>query len=168
MDHLFTLLICLAASTNSLWIPPNCTSLFLCQSTLSRLLLWLSFALFSLCSLTNDETLKDEEMQTALYELFRSLELANWLWKPFLLSVVPLLRKKRACTEEVKLCIYDKAHFLPFSCMYWSMPSFLRRTNFCRRCWLGAEREHSVCPEAAVRVQDSTDSCSSRRAELSV
>lgn len=95
MDHLFTLLICLAASTNSLWIPPNCTPLFLCQSTLSRLLLWLSFALFSLCSLTNDETLKDEEMQTALYELFRSLKLANWLWKPFLLTVVPLLRKKK-------------------------------------------------------------------------
>ena len=87
---------------------PNCTPSFLFQSTLSYLLLWLSFALFSVYSLTNDKTLKYEEMQTALYEVFRSLKLASWLWKTFLLHIAPLLRNKRICTDLVKHSIYTQ------------------------------------------------------------
>lgn len=60
-----------------------------------------------------------------------------------------------------------KTVFALVTCMCWSMPSLLRRTNSCRRCWLGRKRGHSVCSEAAGHVQNGTGFCTSRRAELS-
>lgn len=66
----------------------------------------LSFALILVHSLTHDKMLKYEEIQAALYEVFRSLKLASWLWKPLLLHVVPLLVNKRVCIDLVKYSIY--------------------------------------------------------------